>query len=88
MATRTLTVALSPLVCTFLDATDVQSFRAQILPQIEAEQAQLADLSEPLRRTQLERRQEKEQSRLTMRMMWDAQVKEEAKVATSQIPII
>ena len=24
-------VALSPLVCTFLDATDVQSFRAQIL---------------------------------------------------------
>ena len=56
--------------------------------ELEAEQAQLADLSEPLRRTQLGRRQEKEQSRLTMRMIWDAQVKEEAKVATSQIPII
>lgn len=33
-------VALSPLVCTFLDATDVQSFRAQILPQMIAQHEQ------------------------------------------------
>ena len=32
-------VALSPLVCTFLDAVDTHAFRAQVLPRLEQMQA-------------------------------------------------
>ena len=40
-------IALSPLVCTFLDAVDVSSFRAQMLPRLQqlhaVEQMQVAE---------------------------------------------
>lgn len=41
-------VALSPLVCTFLDGIDVQSFRAQMLPRLQQMEAADAAQQRPL----------------------------------------